>query len=277
MATSDAAARGEESVTAWFDTHMHLSSLAGEGRDPEGVLARALAAGVTRMVTVGHDPVANESCLQYAGRWPERIRAAIGYDRSCAATPPPDDVVREIFAAHRDSIVAVGEIGLDYAHGQDDARAQRRMLEGQCALAREARLPVVIHTREAGDDTVAILREHAGAAGLEDRVGVIHCFTGDATLAGRLLDLGFSISLSGIVTFRNADRLRGVARYIPSARLLLETDAPFLAPDPQRGAVNEPALLPLVGACVARERGISPAVLATQTAANARRLFAWPE
>ena len=262
-------------ATGWTDTHVHLASLAGEGRDAEGVVARAVAAGVTRMLTVGHETAANLACLQAAQRWPDRMRAAIGYDRACAAAPPPDDALREALAAHRQLIVALGEIGLDYARGRDNARAQRALLAGQCAMAREARLPVIIHTRDAEEDTVAMLREHSLAAGLEDRVGVIHCFTGDTALAGRLLDLGFAISLSGIVTFRNAERLRGVARYIPAARLLLETDAPFLAPEPHRGEVNEPALLPVVGACVARERGTSVVALAAQTAANASRLFAW--
>ena len=277
MAINDPeAARAEAPVTGWVDTHMHIASLAREGMEAEGVVTRALAAGVTRMLTVGHDPAANAVCLQAAGRWPERMRAAIGYDRACAAAPPPDDALREIIAAHRELIVALGEIGLDYARGQDNARVQRALLAGQCALAREVRLPVIIHTRDAEEDTVAILREHAGAAGLEDRVGVIHCFTGDSALAGRLLDLGFAISLSGIVTFRNAGRLRGVARYIPAARLLLETDAPFLAPEPHRGEVNEPALLPVVGSHVARERGMSLAALAAQTSANATRLFSWP-
>ncbi|MEI7436938.1 MAG: TatD family hydrolase [bacterium] len=277
MAANDSeAGRADKTVAGWVDTHMHIASLAREGREAEGVVMRAVNAGVTHMLTVGHDPAANAVCLESAGRWPERMRAAIGYDRSCIASPAPDDLLRESFALHRNLIVAVGEVGLDYARSRDDARAQRTLLEGQCALAREVRLPVIIHTRDADEDTLAMLRDHAAAAGLKDRVGVIHCFTGDSVFAGRLLDLGFAISLSGIVTFRNAERLRGVARYIPAERLLLETDAPYLAPEPHRGEVNEPALLPVVGACVARERGTSIAVLAAQTAANAARLFAWP-
>jgi TatD DNase family protein len=168
----------------------------------------------------------------------------------------------------------VGEIGLDYHHAQHTARLQRALCEAQLERAAAWRLPVCVHTRDADADTLALLRTYAATPwGRAGRPGVVHCFTGSAAFAEELLALGFCLGFSGIVTFRNADRLRTVAAGIPADRLLVETDAPFLAPVPMRGQPNEPAFAVHVAACLARQRGVSVAELADLTTANAFRLF----
>jgi TatD DNase family protein len=166
-------------------------------------------------------------------------------------------------------VVAIGETGLDYHYEHSPRPAQREAFARFIQLARRLALPVVIHLREADDDAVAVMRaEHASETG-----GVIHCFSGDAASARRFLDLGFHISFSGIVTFKTADALREAVRIVPADRLLVETDAPFLAPIPYRGRRNEPALVVQTAAVLAEVRGETLAQVATVTSANTRRLF----
>jgi TatD DNase family protein len=165
---------------------------------------------------------------------------------------------------------ALGEIGLDYHYDHAPREVQRDVFREQIQLARARRLPIVIHTREADDDTFRILAEEsAGHVG-----GVFHCFTGDRGAARRALDLGFHVSLSGIVTFPRAEELKEVARMVPAERLLIETDSPFLAPVPFRGARNEPAHVVRVAEVVAGLRGITTEALGEVTSTNFRRLFA---
>ena len=169
-------------------------------------------------------------------------------------------------------IVAVGETGLDFHYDRSPRPAQRTAFARTVALARAIRRPLVVHVREAHAEAAAILRaEGAAAVG-----GVIHCFTGERDDVGPYLDLGFSISVAGIVTFKNADALRDAVRAVPLDRLLVETDAPYLAPVPHRGRRNEPAHVRLVAEMVATVRGEPFAVVAGATAANARRLFSLP-
>jgi TatD DNase family protein len=169
-------------------------------------------------------------------------------------------------------VVAIGETGLDYyrLNGRsiaDDMQWQRERYRIHIRAARATAKPLVIHTRSASADTLAILREEGGAS------GVFHCFTETAEVARAALDLGFYISFSGIVTFRNADDLREVARFVPLDRLLIETDSPYLAPVPFRGKTNQPAYVAHVGAAVAALRGLTPEALASATSANFERLF----
>ena len=170
---------------------------------------------------------------------------------------------------------AIGEIGLDYSHEGAEPVVQRALFERQLALAAEWGLPVIVHSREAVDDTLASLRA-AGSRALaaEGRLGVLHCFTGDQDFAEQVLSLGMMVSFSGIATFRNAAPLRAVAATIPDDRILVETDCPYLAPVPLRGRVNEPAFVSHTLRCLATVRGVAPERLAALTRDNALRLFA---
>ena len=169
--------------------------------------------------------------------------------------------------------MAIGETGLDYfrlnGRGVDEMEWQRERFRVHIRAARATRLPLVVHTRSASDDTLAILREEgASAAG-----GVFHCFTETADVARAALDMGFHISFSGILTFKNAADLREVARFVPLDRCLIETDSPYLAPMPHRGKVNEPSYVPLVAAQLAALKGLTPDAVAEATTANFERLF----
>jgi TatD DNase family protein len=168
--------------------------------------------------------------------------------------------------------VAIGETGLDYYHGRGDLGWQRERFRVHIAAARACHKPLIIHTRDAREDTIRILREEQA----QDVGGVLHCFTETLEMAEQGMDLGFYVSFSGIVTFRNAADLREVARRVPVDRLLIETDSPYLAPVPHRGKPNEPRLVPHVAACIAELRGLSVEALAALTSANYVRLFGLP-
>lgn len=181
-----------------------------------------------------------------------------------------EPTVEEIVELGRDErVVAVGETGLDYFRSQGDMRWQQDRFRRHMEAARVLRLPLVVHTRDSAADTLALLRD----GGARDAGGVMHCFTGDWETAARALDLGFYISFSGIVTFKSADPLREVARQVPLDRLLVETDAPYLAPVPHRGQPNEPAFVRHVAACLADVRGMPLEELAACTTDNFHRLF----
>lgn len=201
-----------------FDTHAHFE---GSPEETAAIVARARAAGVTRILAVG----GSESLNRGTGGFELR---AVGWDREQKGRDLPELDCR--------GITAVGEIGLDYHYDSEGRVAQRELFARQLELARRLDLPVVIHTREADEDTLGLLRE------IPSR-GVIHCFTGSPKFCRDLLDLGFYVSISGIVTFRAADNVRESALVIPDDRILIETDAPFLAPVPMRGQVNESAFL----------------------------------
>ncbi len=264
------------------DTHVHFDPAAPD----EGIVAlvaRARSAGVRRFVAVGHNPAANEAALRIEALFPGVVRAAVGFDRSMAADRPDlAELERMACGEGRGPgtpgrVSAIGEIGLDYYYSPDTVQAQRGLMEAQLELARRTRLPVIVHSRDAENDTAELLQAHARQwQGSADRIGVLHCFTGSESFARRLLDLGFMISFSGIVTFRNADPLRAVAKLVPTDRLLIETDSPYLAPVPHRGKTNEPAFLPAVAAVVAAARGVKTEDVAALTSANAACLFGFP-
>jgi TatD DNase family protein len=245
-----------------FDTHAHL--LADETPD---LLLRAKATGVGRLIAVGGAPAENQVACELARRFPQSIRAAVGYDRLLASLFESPDA---------DHVRAVGEVGLDFHYSPETAKDQEKLFDAMLALARSVRRPVIVHSREADQSTLDLLREHVRQwSGPADQVGVLHCFTGTEEFAQKLLDLGFYLSFSGIVTFHNAGPLRQVASWIPADRLLVETDSPFLAPMPLRGQKNEPAFLPHVIRCLAKVRGVSENALGQVTSTNAANLFGW--
>ena len=254
----------------FYDTHVHFQLL---GAAVSEAIDRAVAGDVRKMLAVGGTPEANELVLDLAAQYSTvehcSIRAALGFDRDYVPCDLDLALLKEQVA--RAEVVAVGEIGLDYYYAAERAREQRELFAAMLAVAREARLPVIVHTREAAADTLAMLREHVAlCSGLP---GVIHCFTGDLALAKGLLDLGFYLSFSGILTFKNAAEIRLVAAFVPADRLLIETDSPFLAPVPYRGRPNEPAWVVQVAAALSELRDVPLADIAAITTANAERLL----
>lgn len=250
-----------------IDSHCHL---AGEEfiADLSGVVSRAKAAGVLRAVVIlsatDDGELARRDAVSEA--WPE-VRYACGVHPHEAGkfSEAPESAGERLrsLIADRPDVRLVGEIGLDYHYDFAPRDVQQRVFRAQLGVARSMRMPVVIHTREAWDDTVAILRdERAGETG-----GVFHCFTGDEAQAREALDLGFCLSYSGIVTFPRAENIRAAARLTPADRLLTETDSPFLAPVPYRGKRNEPAYVAEVTRRLAETRG-EPAEATAAAAAS---------
>jgi TatD DNase family protein len=256
-----------------IDSHCHLADEV-YASDLEAVVGRARDGGVERVLVILAAGDAKEAAqaLRLATIWPE-ARVSIGVHPH-QADQFADDPARAsaIVRAQLESTPrarAVGEIGLDYHYDFSPREVQRAVFRAQVRLARELRLPVIIHTREADEDTVAILQDE----GAGDVAGVFHCFTGSAELARMALGLGFYISVAGIVTFPKAGDLRETIKAVPVDRLLTETDSPFLAPVPFRGKRNEPAHVARVVDTLAGVHGLLPVVVAAQTAANFHVLF----
>jgi TatD DNase family protein len=248
----------------WTDSHCHVL----DDADPAASVARARDAGVGRMVLVGTDAAESARALDVAaglggpgaGLW-----ATVGLHPHDADSGTAEVLALLEARAGDAAVVAVGECGLDYHYEHSPRGAQRRAFAEQIAACRRLGLALVVHSREAWPDTWDVL----GSEGVPDRT-VFHCFTGGPEEARRCLDLGAYLSFSGIVSFRNAGEVREAAALCPADRLLVETDAPFLAPVPHRGRRNEPALVPVVGAAVAAARGVHPSeVEAASTAAAA--------
>ena len=233
-----------------FDTHAHFEGTAAE---IAAQLDRARAAGVTHVMAVGGSVELNAGVERAAAGRPWVLRA-VGYDR--------DQIGKELPELDCTGVAAVGEIGLDYYYGGETRAAQRELLARQLELAHRLDKPVVIHTRDADDDTLGLLREIPSK-------GIIHCFTGFPEHCRQFLDLGFYVSISGIVTFRAADNVRESALVVPDDRLLVETDSPFLAPVPMRGNPNEPAFIVHTVKFLAALRKTSADALAALTTANA--------
>jgi TatD DNase family protein len=228
------------------------------------------------MVAVGGSPEANDVAQQMAQAFPQRIFAAAGYDRHLAGTPVDITALRELAA--RESTVAIGETGLDYFYEPEKAKEQQRLFFQCLETSIHSRKPVIVHTRDADDDTLGMLTDFSKHwKGDPSRVGVIHCFTRDQKMAKALLDLGFYISFSGIVTFANADPLCEVAKFVPEDRLLIETDSPYLAPVPHRGKRCEPAFVVDTAKHLAELRGVAVESLAEMTLNNANHLFGLEE
>lgn len=258
-------------TAALVDSHCHVAEPQFDA-DRDAVLDRAAAAGVTTLVCVGATGCVERNLPSVALAGTHRgveVFATVGVHPHDAASLDAAALATLVELARRPRVVAIGETGLDYYYDHSPRPAQREGFAQHVALARAEGLPLVVHVRDAHAEAADILRaEHAGDVG-----GVIHCFTGDTDDARAYLDCGFSISVAGIVTFRNAETLRAAVRTVPEDLLLIETDAPYLAPVPHRGRRNEPAFVRSVAEGVAAVRGVAFEELATQTSRNARRAF----
>jgi TatD DNase family protein len=282
-----------DAVLEWFDSHCHLQDEFDQPDDGPvephadrlaAAIARASEAGVTRMVCVGTGAASSAEAVTLARalRRPGGPAAAEGVALWATVGLHPHDAVDGVdgldglLAAELGDgvapgdrvVVGIGECGLDYHYDHSPRDVQREAFALQIELAHRHGLALVIHTREAWDDTFELLE----ANGVPERT-IVHCFTGGPEEARRSLDLGASLSFSGVVTFKNADDVREAAALCPLDRLLVETDSPFLTPVPHRGTPNEPARVPLVGWAVARVKGIEAAAVAEASTANARRAF----
>ena len=250
------------------DSHCHLE-YKGLVEDQAGVLTRARAAGVGAFLNISTRQSEWEQVVGTANREPD-VFASVGSHPHEA--DKHEDLGREVLLAATENprVIAIGETGLDYYYEHSDRTTQAKLFRMHIDVARETGLPLIIHTRDAEDDTFEILA-HEMAKGAFP--ALIHCFTASADFGRKVLDLGLTISLSGIVTFKNATELQEAARMVPDDRLLVETDSPFLAPVPNRGKVCEPAYVADTARFVAQLRGTEVDRLAAQTTANFARLF----
>ena len=251
------------------DSHCHLN-YEGMFEEQPAVLARARTSGVSAMLNISTREREWDAVIATAEREPD-VWATIGIHPHEADQHPDIGTARLIEAAAHPRVVGLGESGLDYHYDHSDRANQQASFRAHIAAARETGLPIVVHTRDAEDDTAAIMADEMGKG---DYRGVIHCFTASAAFAGKALELGLYISISGIVTFKNATELQAIAARLPIDRLLVETDAPFLAPVPHRGKRGEPAFVADTVRFLATLRGEDPAMLAERTAANFHTLFA---
>ena len=256
-----------------IDSHCHIAGQEFAG-DLDAVVGRARAAGLQAalIILAADDEVELRQAVAVQRLWPE-VRFSIGIHPHAAgkfaAAPAEAAAAVETAIAAQPAARAVGEIGLDYHYDFAPRDAQHAVFRTQIALARRRRLPIVIHTREAADDTFAILAEEQAG----DVAVVFHCFTGNTATARRVLDAGYDLSLAGIVTFPRATELKDVAAFVPLDRLLIETDSPYLAPVPLRGKRNEPAHVALVADHVASLRGDTPERIREATTATFHRIF----
>jgi TatD DNase family protein len=252
-----------------IDSHCHLT-------DPrlleqlDGVLSRAAAEGVTRMITIGTEPDDDAAAIQLCQMRPQVLRCAIGVHPNHCHEVDESELfkLRAMHAAP--SVVALGEMGLDYHYTFADRDRQRRFFEAQLALATEVNKPVVIHCREAVDDCLTIMR------GFPSVRAVFHCFTGSVEEGERILEAGYLLGFTGVVTFKKSEDLREIARRTPADRLLVETDAPYLTPEPMRKQkINEPALVVHTAKAVAEARGVDVDLIDYITTENVRTFFGW--
>lgn len=252
-----------------IDTHCHLD-FDWFDEDRDAVMERALAAGVTQMVVPGLDLGNCQAILALTEKY-DGVFAAVGVHPNSSAEWQDDwiDVLRDL--AQQPKVVAIGEIGLDYYWDKSPKAVQHRALALQLELAAELNLPVIIHNRDASADVMQLLSESPLVG--RDNPGVLHSFAADWATAVSALNLGYYLGFTGPVTFKKADDLREIAQKVPDDRILVETDAPFLTPQPYRGKRNEPAYVAYVAEKLAEVRGVSTAVFASQTTENARRLF----
>ncbi len=268
-----------------IDSHCHLDFAAFD-EDRGQVIERAFAAGVAGIVDPAIDLETSQKILRLAESQ-ATMRAAVGVHPNSATTWTADSLDRLRELAKRPQVVAIGEIGLDYYRDHAPHDLQLEVFKRQLALAAELELPVIIHTRNtsmadlrATLDALVILEEWrtgliAADSPLQGRAGVLHSYSGDTTSARRAIDLGFYIGITGPVTFRNAPELQQTVSELPLERILIETDAPFLAPQPYRGKRNEPAYIGLVADKIALIHNQEAAVVRQMTTTNAQRLFNW--
>lgn len=258
-----------EAVTQLIDSHCHLD-FPDFADELDAVVERAHAAGVERLVTISTRVKHGDRLVAIAERFPNVFFTIGTHPHQAAEEPEIDSAAIRAFAAHP-KCVGIGEAGLDYHYNYAPPEIAARVFRAQIGLARELGLPLVIHAREADNDIAAILREEMAAGAFK---AVLHCFTSSRALAETGLELGLYVSFSGVLTFKNSADLRAIARDVPLDRLLVETDAPFLAPIPHRGRRNEPAFVVETARVLAEVKGVDGPTIAAATRHNTLRLFA---
>ncbi|OED41635.1 hydrolase TatD [Endozoicomonas sp. (ex Bugula neritina AB1)] len=253
----------------FIDSHCHLDRLKLDDYDGnlDQLVAAARQANVSKMLCVSVDLDNVADCVVLADQYDDVV-ASVGVHPLDCKDGVPDLTSLNQYLSHP-KVVAVGETGLDYYYSGDNKSIQQESFINHLELAKTERLPVIIHTRDARDDTLQLMKEH----GCEKHTGVLHCFTESWDMAKAALDMNYYISISGIVTFRNATELGEVVKRLPMSRLLIETDAPYLAPVPHRGKSNEPRFVVDVATCVAELKGVSVEELAERTTENFYHLF----
>ncbi len=252
----------------YFDSHCHLDKLDYSQLGPlDSILSEARQAGVTGLVCVSVDPGNWSQVIDICRSNPD-VHGSIGI-HPLANEAPSFEWPEFLHAAQQPQIVAIGETGLDYYYSADSRERQIALFETHIELATELNKPLIVHSREAKQDTLDILFAHA-SAGIE---GVLHCFTEDWEMAEQILNLGWYISFSGIITFKSADALREVVKRVPLSQLLIETDAPYLTPVPYRGQANHPKHVIEVAKKIAELKQQSIETIATKTTENCQRLF----
>lgn len=257
------------SVATFVDSHCHLDrlNLDAHGGDFAAMMAASEEAGVSHMLCIGVDLETFPNVQALAEQYPH-VFASVGVHPLYKESREPS-VAELLERAAHPKVIAIGETGLDYFYAKEERDWQKRYFIAHIQAARETGLPLVVHTRGAKDDTLNLLREHGGG----EVKGVLHCFTEDLDMALQAIDLGFYISISGIVTFRNAQSLRDTVKVLPIEKLLIETDSPWLAPVPFRGKPNEPRFVANVAECVAELKGVTAEQLGQITADNFFTLF----
>jgi TatD DNase family protein len=251
-----------------IDSHCHLD-FPDFATELDAVVERARSAGIERLVTISTRVTRHDALLAIAERFPD-VYCSVGTHPHYAHEELDVTAAALVARTRSAKVVALGEAGLDYHYDNSPREAQEQGFRTHIAAARETGLPLVIHTREADDDTARILEEETGKGAFP---AVLHCFTGGPDLAHRAVALGLFISFTGILTFKNSDALRAIAAELPADRILVETDAPYLAPRSFRGKRNEPAFVVETAKVLAETRGVSFDALAQQTTANFFRLF----
>ncbi len=250
------------------DSHCHLD-FPDFASDLDGVVARARAAGVGRIVTISTRVKKHAQVLAIAEKYPD-VFCSVGTHPN-SVHDEPDITAKDLIArARHPKIVAIGEAGLDYHYDKSPRDLQARSFREHIAAARETRLPLVIHSRDCDDDMAAILTEETGKGAFP---AVLHCFTGGRALAFKAIEFGLYVSFTGILTFKNSAALRDIAKDLPAERIMVETDAPYLAPGPYRGKRNEPAYVAETARVLAETRGVAADEIARQTSENFFRLF----
>jgi TatD DNase family protein len=252
-----------------IDSHCHLEmlDLSQDNGDIHAPIERARAAGVKHLITIGTDVPSSKQCIEFAKTYPD-VSATVGVHPSDVKNDTVTDEVL-LALAQQPEVVAVGETGLDYYYNKDGHENMQASFRQHIQIARAVKKPLVIHTRDAQADTIAIMQEeNAAEAG-----GVMHCFTESIEMAEQAMALGFYVSFSGIVTFKNAKNVQAIAEAVPLERMLVETDAPYLAPVPHRGKKNEPAYVRCVAEYLSELKGVSYEELIAVTGKNCCELF----
>ncbi|TEU02090.1 MAG: TatD family deoxyribonuclease [Dehalococcoidia bacterium] len=259
------------------DSHTHID-MRLYNRDRDQVLERARGAGVAAVVDVGCDLDSSRGAIRLAAQYSE-VFAALGFHPHSAAKMRDSDLERLSELAQHPKVVAIGEIGLDFYRNLSPREVQVEAFKKQLALARRLRLPVIVHCRDAQEEVLSILTEWAygagGVGGAKEPLGVLHCFSGDRELSQRYIEMGFLLSIAGPITYPSSHAME-IAHHIPLDKLLIETDCPFLTPQPYRGKRNEPSNVSFVAEKIGEIRGVPTAVVAEHTTANAAQLFRLP-